>query len=444
VGRESGVETPVGSEHETQDTGHTAEGNRLRIKVSDTGPGIAAEDLEKLFTPFERLGAENTNVEGTGIGLAVSQRLVELMGGDIGVESELGQGSTFWMELPLTHSIESKMPGTELDAELNESNPARPPALDDEHPACTVLYIEDNLANLRLIERILLQQSQIKLLAAMQGIIGLELARQHHLDLILLDLNLPDMGGQEVLRQLREDPATRETPVVIISADATPGQIERLLAAGANAYLTKPLDPFDLQTRLLAAARVTALHTDLADTRAELSRQANTDALTGLRNRHAMSDDLAQLHAASVRQQDTYCLAMCDLDFFKSYNDTYGHPAGDRALIYVATTLTTHLRQADRIYRYGGEEFLILLPQQNLHNAATALQRVRTQLRTAATDHSGAETGAQVTLSIGLAASTPTHRPDQSTLLANADRALYHAKRAGRDQIVTEQHIHVA
>ena len=264
-------------------------------------------------------------------------------------------------------------------------------------------------------------------------------------DVLVTDRDMPGLDGVSLCRRIRSSQhAHRYTYIILLTGLDTPHDVLAGMHAGADDYLTKPLDPFDLQTRLLAAARVTALHTDLADTRAELSRQANTDALTGLRNRLGLSKDLAQLHAASVRQQDTYCLAMCDLDFFKSYNDTYGHPAGDRALINVATTLTTHLRQADRIYRYGGEEFLILLPQQDLHNAATALQRVRTQLRTAATDHSGAETGAQVTLSIGLAASTPTHRPDQSTLLANADRALYHAKRAGRDQIVTEQHIHVA
>lgn len=204
----------------------------VRIAVRDTGSGIAQEKLEKLFTPFERLDADQTGIEGTGLGLALSKRLAELMGGNTGVESVIGQGSTFWVELPAANPL----PQVEREAVIS-------PRLLGVYPAGkTVLYIEDNLSNLRLIERIVEQWPDIKLLSAMQGSIGFELAVKHYPDLVLLDLHLPDVHGEKVLEWLRQDPRTRDTPVIIISADATPREAERLLDLGANTYITKPID----------------------------------------------------------------------------------------------------------------------------------------------------------------------------------------------------------
>ena len=208
---------------------------RLQIKVSDTGAGIAPERLERLFTPFERLGAEQTGIEGVGLGLALSKGLVEAMGGTLGVESALGRGSAFWVEFPVVDS-----PVMRLD-KTGVALPA-PASPEISRPAQTVLYIEDNLPNLDLIRRLLAHRPEVKLFTATQGRLGLDLAREHHPHLVLLDLHLPDVPGDEILRRLRGDPETRQIPVVVISADATPGQIRRLLAAGAQAYLTKPLN----------------------------------------------------------------------------------------------------------------------------------------------------------------------------------------------------------
>jgi len=207
---------------------------RIRIGVSDTGPGIAAPDLEKLFVPFERLGAEKTEIEGTGLGLAFSRRLVEAMNGTLSVASVLGQGSTFTVELPRAQAP--------APPEAAPGNAASPEAKACPGTTKTVLSIEDNASNYRLIETILASRPGLKLLGAMQGGVGLDLALQHHPDLILLDLHLPDIMGHEVLRRLRAAASTQDIPVVILSADATESQIERLLAAGATAYLTKPLD----------------------------------------------------------------------------------------------------------------------------------------------------------------------------------------------------------
>ena len=209
-----------------------AEGDRLRIYVRDTGPGISHEKLPRLFTPFDRLGAEQTGIEGTGLGLALAQRLAEAMQGGIGVTSDAGIGSDFWVELPLAETPEAEaVPTHAVHAEEGSIAQTK-----------TVLYIEDNVSNYRLIERLLSRWPAVRLISAMQGTLGLDLVRQHRPDLILLDLHLPDISGDAVLRRLQTDPLTREIPVILISADATSGQIERLLGAGAQVYLTKPID----------------------------------------------------------------------------------------------------------------------------------------------------------------------------------------------------------
>jgi PAS domain S-box-containing protein len=209
----------------------------LRVNITDSGPGIPAENLERLFTPFDRLGAERTSVEGTGLGLALSRGLVEAMNGTLGVTSEVGVGSTFWVDLPLA------------ERERSASDEPAEPLAGASPPALTVLYIEDNHSNLELVRLVLARRPAVRLLAAMEGQEGLALAQHASPDLILLDLHLPDLDGEEVLRHLKAEPATREIPVIILSADAIPQHIERLLKAGARDYLTKPLNiPRLLQT----------------------------------------------------------------------------------------------------------------------------------------------------------------------------------------------------
>ena len=204
---------------------------KTRLIVTDTGAGIATEKLARLFTPFDRLGVEQSGVEGTGLGLALCQRLMHAMGGDIGVQSALGKGSAFWIELP---AVESPLSALPRDRRAAADLPAT--------EGGKILYIEDNLSNLTLVEQMLAEQPHIELLTAMQGDLGIDLARKHRPDLILLDLHLPDLRGHQVLARLRQDKLTREIPVVVISADATTRQIQRLMAAGARNYLTKPLD----------------------------------------------------------------------------------------------------------------------------------------------------------------------------------------------------------
>jgi signal transduction histidine kinase/CheY-like chemotaxis protein len=213
--------------------------DRLRVLVRDTGPGIAEPLMEKLFEPFERLGAEHDGVEGTGLGLALSRQLMELMGGAIGVESDGTAGSVFWIELAVADrpgEAHVNVPAADDDAAAANSENALP------RNGRRLLLIEDNLANLQVIESVLSSKTHFELLPAMTGRLGLELAREHRPDLILLDQHLPDVTGAVVLQRLKADPELRGIPVVIVSADATPGQVRRMLDRGASDYLTKPLD----------------------------------------------------------------------------------------------------------------------------------------------------------------------------------------------------------
>jgi len=204
---------------------------KVRVCVTDTGPGLTEEERSRLFTPFERLGADGSEIEGTGLGLVLSLRLVEAMGGTLEVESEPGRGSTFWFELEACPP-----PAMEVPVGVRHVSSATT------QPTQRVLYIEDNLANVLLVERLLEHRPNVELIVAMHGQLGLELATEHRPDLMLIDINLPDLSGHTILRRLRADPRTSGTPIVIVSADATPSQIATCKAAGANHYLTKPFD----------------------------------------------------------------------------------------------------------------------------------------------------------------------------------------------------------
>lgn len=218
-------------------TSKRASATRVRIMVADTGHGMTETQLARLFTPFDRLGAEESGTEGTGLGLALSKNLVKAMGGDILVTSKVGKGSVFSVELGCTENPEIKVASMSPEAAPTSLAPPQVPV-----PVSTILYIEDNLSNLRLIERVLGLRKGIHLLSAMQGRMGIDLARQQRPDLILLDLHLPDLKGDEVLVRLKGHPETEKIPVVMISADATARQIQRLQDRGAVAYLTKPID----------------------------------------------------------------------------------------------------------------------------------------------------------------------------------------------------------
>ena len=207
---------------------------RVRIAVEDTGEGLSPADIAQLFQPFNRLGRAATVEEGTGIGLVVCKRLVELMGGVIGVESTVGRGSVFWIELNLTTEPQPSANSSAAVAVAREQGPAQTRLR-------TLLYVEDNPANLMLVEDLVARRPDIRLLTAKDGNGGIEIARASLPDVILMDINLPGISGIQALGILAEDPATAHIPVIALSANAVPRDIERGLEAGFFRYLTKPI-----------------------------------------------------------------------------------------------------------------------------------------------------------------------------------------------------------
>jgi CheY-like chemotaxis protein len=206
---------------------------RTRVSVKDTGAGLPPDMLMQLFQPFNRLGQETSTEEGTGIGLVMSKRLVELMGGVIGVKSTVGLGSVFWFELNSTTAPQIAVraePAATAQAQVQHSTSLR-----------TLLYVEDNPTNLKLVEQLIARRPDMRLLSARDGNLGIQLARDNQPEVILMDINLPGISGIEVLKILREDPATGHIPVVALSANAMPRDIEKGLQAGFFRYLTKPI-----------------------------------------------------------------------------------------------------------------------------------------------------------------------------------------------------------
>jgi CheY-like chemotaxis protein len=210
------------------------EPGRIRVSIRDTGAGLHPEQVAQLFQAFNRLGQEAGGEEGTGIGLVVAKRLVELMGGTIGVESTVGVGSVFWFEL--ISVAEPHLSVEEVDAAALAQ-----PHVPREARLHTLLYVEDNPANMKLVEQIIARHPDIRLLTAVDGNSGIEIARESQPDVILMDINLPGMNGFEALKILRSDPSTAHITVLALTANAMPRDIKKGMEAGFFRYITKPI-----------------------------------------------------------------------------------------------------------------------------------------------------------------------------------------------------------
>jgi two-component system, cell cycle response regulator len=258
-------------------------------------------------------------------------------------------------------------------------------------------------------------------------------------EVVVTDRVMDDLDGLALCRRIREDDSTPYTYLVLATGLDSRRDVLEGMSAGADDYLVKPVDPFELRVRLLVAERVTALHRRLetADralrrANAELARLAGTDGLTGIGNRRRLEDELTALHARAVRAARPYALALLDIDHFKGYNDALGHQAGDEALRAVAEAIAAACRVGDDVYRYGGEELLVLLHEASLPGAATLAERLREVVEQLAIPHPASPHGI-VTVSLGVADCRGSEHPAE--VVAAADRALYEAKAAGRNAV---------
>ena len=260
-------------------------------------------------------------------------------------------------------------------------------------------------------------------------------------EVVISDWMMPEVTGLQLCRAIRTAPPDNYTYFIMITSQGALDEIFEGMNAGADDYLVKPLDTDDLQARLIAAERVTALHrqlrlqqTQLEALNEELAGIARRDPLTGLGNRRALGEDLALLEARVARYGHRYCMALLDVDHFKSYNDTHGHQEGDRILEAVADQLTTQARAGDALYRFGGDEFLCIFPEQSLDSGMKAVQRMREGFEQWAVDNADVPPGV-LTFSAGMAMLDPVRARSSNDVLKEADKALYRAKQLGRNRV---------
>jgi diguanylate cyclase (GGDEF)-like protein len=297
-----------------------------------------------------------------------------------------------------------------------------------------ILVVDDDPLSRRLVETAVARLGH-QATVAEDGQAAWQRWCQDQPEVLITDLVMPGVDGLELCRRVRAGAEAGYTYIILATVLGGRQDVVRGMEAGADDYLIKPVDLFALRTRLIAAQRVTDLHAELARHRAQLTHLARHDPLTGLANRRSLDEDLEALHARSRRYGRGYALAMCDIDRFKAYNDSSGHQAGDQALRAVAATLAGELRLSDGVYRYGGEEFLLVLPEQTLDGALVAVERVRRAVAQLAIPQPGAGPDGVLTVSAGITAYAPGDTTTAAQLLEQADAALYRAKSAGRNRI---------
>jgi two-component system chemotaxis response regulator CheY len=304
-----------------------------------------------------------------------------------------------------------------------------------------ILIVDDEPTSL-LILQAALEDLGHECLSAGDGLEAWALLQSTAVDVIISDWMMPGIDGIELCRRLRAQPRADYTYFIFLTANTEKHHIMTGVEAGADDYLLKPLDEHELRVRLLAAARTTALRAqltaerlELESTNRELAEQGRTDALTQLGNRLRLEEDLQEVAARMQRYGERYCVAMCDIDFFKLYNDTKGHLAGDAVLRAVANAIRQNTRRGDSVYRYGGEEFLLILPDQTLASASLAVEHVRRAVEALGIALDAGPPARVITISAGIAQLAAGDRIGVARSLEQADAALYRAKNGGRNRI---------
>lgn len=297
-----------------------------------------------------------------------------------------------------------------------------------------ILVVDDNTDNAEIIST-RLRHRGYSITEVANGRDALEHILEEAPDLVLLDVMLPDIDGYEVTRRVKGDPSLPFTPIILVTArDSTEDKVTGF-EAGADDYLTKPINFSELEARVRSMLRIKRLQDELEEKNRELQRLSVSDGLTGLYNHRHIHGLLRDEFERSGRTEAPLTVAMFDLDFFKLVNDTHGHPAGDRVLVQLAGILRVSARDVDRLGRYGGEEFIAILPATDTDGGSVFVERVRKAVEEHAFDI-GEEQPVRMTVSAGLATYPHDRIMDVETLVAEADRALYAAKAAGRNRTI--------
>ena len=303
-----------------------------------------------------------------------------------------------------------------------------------------ILAVDDDRTSL-LITQSALRRLGHDCVVATDGAEAWHAYRSYAPDVVVSDWTMPGLTGVQLCRDIRASETGAYTYFILVTGRGDVQDVFAGMNAGADDYLVKPMHFNDLRTRLIAAKRVTELHEELAIQRAELvglndrlNAMTMRDPLTILGNRRALEADLNVLEARVARYGHSYCVALIDVDCFKSFNDTYGHQAGDRALQAVATQLRMQARSGDAVYRYGGDEFLCLFPEQSIASARIAVERMRAGVEHLVVPHVANPLGI-LTVSAGLARMDPALVRPATAVLKEADEALYRAKELGRNCI---------
>ena len=305
-----------------------------------------------------------------------------------------------------------------------------------------ILVAEDNAASRQIFQAAVISLGH-ECVVATGGEEAWRLFETIDVDAVISDRVMPGMDGVELCRRIRASGRDAYTYFIFLTVLDHRADVLRGMEAGADDYLVKPLDINELRMRLLVASRVTSLHRQLSEQSAQLERlnrqlfvQSRTDPLTRLGSRLKLSEDLESINARADRYGHTCCAVMCDVDFFKAYNDGNGHLAGDEVLQAVGRALMNTARSGDQVYRYGGEEFLILLPEQSLDDGLVAAERFRRAVEELAIPHDSNPPDKVVTVSAGVALLSHSGGKSVAAWLNEADAALYRAKEQGRNQVV--------